>query len=91
MQFNLSGQYNSRRFPDFPNLPGNAIMRVDGQLGVEGEGWSLMLFGRNLLNDDGAVRQRFVTTLAPGVQEIVAERRQPRTIGLRLTQETGQP
>ena len=82
----LGFQHHSKReFPSFPlNQAGDAINNVNARVSFERAGWTVSLFGENLANDNGAVSYRTVQPLAPGVNDVYANRLRPRTIGLEL-------
>jgi outer membrane receptor protein involved in Fe transport len=81
-----------RQFVSSPGfLPGDTIDRVDARVGVDLDRLSIALFADNLTNDRGATSFRSVQPIAPGVNDITANRLRPRTIGLELTARFGGP
>ncbi|MEG3176671.1 TonB-dependent receptor [Sphingomonas sp. RB3P16] len=81
-----------RRFPSFPAyLPGDTIDAIDARIGVDLKAVTIAVFADNLTNDKGATTFRQVTPIAPGVNDIVANRLRPRTIGVELSARFGGP
>ena len=81
-----------RQFVAFPGfLPGDTIDRIDARVGVDLDRLSIALFADNLTNDRGATSYRSVQPIAPGVNDITANRLRPRTIGVELTARFGGP
>jgi outer membrane receptor protein involved in Fe transport len=80
----ISWQHNSPR--DFSSFeiwePGDTIDRVDARLGIDFGRFGASLFVENLTNENGAVSARTVQPIAPGVDDITANRLRPRTIGV---------
>ena len=83
----IGWQHSSpRQFVSFPgNRPGDAIDRVDARIGFEFDVLSLALFADNLTNEKGATSYRTVQPIAPGIDDIIASRLRPRTIGVEAT------
>ena len=83
----LAWQHNSpRRFTSFASyLPSDTIDRFDARLGVEFRDVTVSLFADNLTNDNGATSFRSVQPIAPGVNDIAANRLRPRTIGIQAS------
>lgn len=80
----VAWQHSSpRRNVSFPIYrPGDAIDRVDAQLGVEFADVSVALFVNNLTGDDGAISYRTVQPTLSGIDDTTAYRWRPRTVGL---------
>jgi outer membrane receptor protein involved in Fe transport len=74
-----------RQFVASPGfLPGDTIDRVDARVGVDLDRLSIALFADNLTNDRGATSYRSVQPIAPGVNDIAANRLRPRTFGVQV-------
>lgn len=81
-----------RRFTSFPGyLPGDRIDRVDARVGAEFDGINIALFVDNLTNENGATSFRTVQPIAPGIDDITANRLRPRTFGIEASFTFGGP
>lgn len=83
----IAWQHNSRRrFESFPGyLPGDKIDTLNARIGIEFDALDIALFADNLTNENGAIAYRTVTPIAPGIDDITANRLRPRTIGVEAT------
>lgn len=89
----ISWQHTSpRRFDSFPGyLPGDRIDRIDARVGADIGALNIALFVDNLTNENGAASFRSVQPIAPGIDDITANRLRPRTFGIEASFTFGGP